>query len=63
MVNEPKPLTMYRGQPVQQPPSMGGMGSMIMQSFAVGAGISLAFGLVSCWGTQNEYGRQFARAV
>jgi hypothetical protein len=44
MVGEAKPLTMYR-EPVQQPPSMGGMGSAIMQSFAVGAGISLAFGL------------------
>lgn len=61
MVNEPKPVTMYR-QPAQQPPSMGGMGSAIMQSFAVGAGVSLAFGLVSCRVRPTSKSTMFAHA-
>jgi hypothetical protein len=46
MVGEPKPLTMYR-QPQVPHQQQGGFGGMIVQSLALGAGVSFAFALVS----------------
>jgi hypothetical protein len=46
MVGEPKPLTMYR-QPVQVQMEQQTMGGMIVQSLALGVGVSLAFAMVS----------------
>lgn len=46
MVGEPKPLTMYR-QPQAPQQQQVGMGGLIVQSLAVGAGVSIAFALVS----------------
>ena len=46
MVGEPKPLTMYRQPHVPQQQQVG-FGGMIVQSLALGAGVSFAFALVS----------------
>jgi hypothetical protein len=46
MVGEPKPLTMYRQPQVPQQQQVG-FGGMIVQSLALGAGVSFAFALVS----------------
>ena len=47
MVGEPKPLSMYRQPQPAEPPQQVGLGGIIVQSIAMGAGVSFAFAVVS----------------